>query len=123
MDFCNSPASYARFGGILLQVDVPDRAGGGGGGGGGGGASVWRVGGGGENACFFGCVTRFLRKSSGLDLVSQETCSPTLYHLSLRKFRIAHSKFNLGTLQKQLPDCQIMVFHEIHMLRMENLAT
>ena len=77
-----------------------------------GGPSVWRVGGGGENACFFGCVTRFLRKSSGLDLVSQETCSPTLYHLSLRKFRIAHFKFNLGTLQKQLRNDQIITFHE-----------
>ena len=117
MDFRNSTASYTRFGGIFIQVDVAHSA----------------VCGGAQAFGVLGEVvklhdfliwwTLFLRNSSGFDLVCQETCSPTLYHLALRKFRIAHSKFNLGTLQKQLRDCPIMFFHEIRMLRMENLAT
>ena len=109
MDFRNSTASYTRFGGIFIQVDVAHSAVC-------GGAQAWSAPG--EVLkfhVFLIWLTLFLRKSSGFDLVSQETCSPTLYHLALRKFRITHSKFNLGTPEKLLPDCQIMVFHEIQL--------
>ena len=64
MAFCNSPASYARFGGIILQVDVAHRAGC-------GGAQAFGVLG--EVLKlhdFLDSLALFLRKSSGLNLGS-----------------------------------------------------
>ena len=63
---------------------------------------------------FFDWLALFLRKCSRVDFASQETCSPIVYHWAGIKFRCANSKFNLGTPKNQLPDCQIMVFHQIH---------
>ena len=106
MDFRYFAASHARFGGIVLQVDPAHTAGCGG-----------------AQACsalgevlkmyvFFVCASRFLRKSSGFDLVSQGTCLPALYHSTKIELRCTNFKFGMGTPRKQSRNDQIITFHE-----------
>ena len=68
---------------------------------------------------FFGCCSQMLRKCSGLDLVSQGTCLPTLYTLAKIEFRCANFKFGMATPRKQPRNAQIITFHQIRYVQGE----